>query len=430
MPTFEFTSPEGKTYQVDGPEGATQEQAWGMLQGHLGDQKAPENPIAPYTGSHTLGEKISNFVKNVVSNPPPTVAGMADAVKSARQNSMDVAKGEATPEQVMQLHGAAALGLPAAEAPLARAGRAAVPAATDQIKGAAKSAYDVIREEGRSRPIDPQFAKIISDDLKKSVSQTAARPESGLANSTYSAIDDIAKQKDLGGLYEIRERLGEIKRGAPGREGEAARIAINHLDAETANLHPGNLTAALHAADKNYAIASDVAKLEQRVKDAQMGNTQSGGRIEGNRIRAAVMPMLKRGGAERLEGLGEGNVAAAAQRVTNPGMLARGLQIGGAFDPTHSNLALLGHGLGYLMSPHALAAAPFGFGARAGYDALMRARAAAVSQALRAHAPASMAQPRIAPQPMRGANIQSLLGTSIAAEMAKAQQAAGGILGQ
>lgn len=31
MPVFEFTSPEGKVYEVEGPEGATKEQAWGIL---------------------------------------------------------------------------------------------------------------------------------------------------------------------------------------------------------------------------------------------------------------------------------------------------------------------------------------------------------------------------------------------------------------
>lgn len=36
MPTFDFTSPDGKTYSVDGPDGATPEQAFGILQQHLG----------------------------------------------------------------------------------------------------------------------------------------------------------------------------------------------------------------------------------------------------------------------------------------------------------------------------------------------------------------------------------------------------------
>lgn len=36
MPTFIFTSPEGKDYEVGGPEGATQEQAFSILQSHIG----------------------------------------------------------------------------------------------------------------------------------------------------------------------------------------------------------------------------------------------------------------------------------------------------------------------------------------------------------------------------------------------------------
>ena len=50
MPTFDFTSPDGKTYSVDGPEGATSEQAFQMLQQHLGSsQPATQGgvPIGP-----------------------------------------------------------------------------------------------------------------------------------------------------------------------------------------------------------------------------------------------------------------------------------------------------------------------------------------------------------------------------------------------
>ena len=36
MPTFEFTSPEGKKYRIQGPEGSTKEQAFGILQQQLG----------------------------------------------------------------------------------------------------------------------------------------------------------------------------------------------------------------------------------------------------------------------------------------------------------------------------------------------------------------------------------------------------------
>lgn len=42
MPSFEFTSPDGKKYTVDGPEGATQEQAFAILQKQLASPKNPE----------------------------------------------------------------------------------------------------------------------------------------------------------------------------------------------------------------------------------------------------------------------------------------------------------------------------------------------------------------------------------------------------
>jgi hypothetical protein len=36
MPDFEFTSPEGQRFTVTGPAGSTTEQAWSVLQQHLG----------------------------------------------------------------------------------------------------------------------------------------------------------------------------------------------------------------------------------------------------------------------------------------------------------------------------------------------------------------------------------------------------------
>lgn len=47
MPTFEFTSPEGKTYEVEGPEGSTHEQAFEVLQKQLGAVQKPTEPAAP-----------------------------------------------------------------------------------------------------------------------------------------------------------------------------------------------------------------------------------------------------------------------------------------------------------------------------------------------------------------------------------------------
>lgn len=47
MPTFEFTSPEGVKYSVEGPEGATQEQAFAILQQQLGTPNTEIDPSVP-----------------------------------------------------------------------------------------------------------------------------------------------------------------------------------------------------------------------------------------------------------------------------------------------------------------------------------------------------------------------------------------------
>ena len=47
MPTFEFTSPEGVKYSVDGPEGATAEQAFAVLQQQLGKPNTEIDPSVP-----------------------------------------------------------------------------------------------------------------------------------------------------------------------------------------------------------------------------------------------------------------------------------------------------------------------------------------------------------------------------------------------
>ncbi len=58
MPTFEFTSPEGKTYEVEGPEGATQEQAFGMLQSQIGSSKqSPTTPTPLVAGNIDLNTR-------------------------------------------------------------------------------------------------------------------------------------------------------------------------------------------------------------------------------------------------------------------------------------------------------------------------------------------------------------------------------------
>jgi hypothetical protein len=69
MPTFDFTDPSGKSYSVDGPDGATPEQAFQILQQHLGTPAE-----APKTPSVGVGEDLAKVATNA---PGRVVAGLA-----------------------------------------------------------------------------------------------------------------------------------------------------------------------------------------------------------------------------------------------------------------------------------------------------------------------------------------------------------------
>lgn len=79
MPTFEFTSPEGKTYTVQGPDGATQEQAFQILQSQLG--------AAP--------KKESNLAKSALRLATPASAAAALASEEGRSDLKTAAMGAA-----------------------------------------------------------------------------------------------------------------------------------------------------------------------------------------------------------------------------------------------------------------------------------------------------------------------------------------------
>lgn len=67
MPVFEFTSPEGKKYEITGPEGATQAQAFQILQQQLkggGETPVPGAPSQP-KAPMGLGEVATSAVRNL-----------------------------------------------------------------------------------------------------------------------------------------------------------------------------------------------------------------------------------------------------------------------------------------------------------------------------------------------------------------------------
>jgi uncharacterized protein YbjT (DUF2867 family) len=71
MPTFDFTSPEGKVYSVEGPEGATQAQAFDILGAQIGSP-APKD-AAPQIG---IGEDLGNAAKAAPGRAAASLLGL------------------------------------------------------------------------------------------------------------------------------------------------------------------------------------------------------------------------------------------------------------------------------------------------------------------------------------------------------------------
>jgi len=75
MPTFEFTSPEGKKYTVNGPEGSTKEQAFGILQQKLGasTSAAPSTPATPAPEAPGNISMSANAANKAIAGIPDTI---------------------------------------------------------------------------------------------------------------------------------------------------------------------------------------------------------------------------------------------------------------------------------------------------------------------------------------------------------------------
>lgn len=68
MPTFEFTSPDGKTYEIDGPPGSTKEQAFAVLQNHASAQPK-ESPSVIGDIIHAIPGGLAKGVSAVAGLP-------------------------------------------------------------------------------------------------------------------------------------------------------------------------------------------------------------------------------------------------------------------------------------------------------------------------------------------------------------------------
>lgn len=79
MPTFEFTAPDGKSYEVGAPEGATQAQAFEMLQGQIAAGAAPA--ASQPSGTVSTGRTLNDFGRQLGLTARAALTGPAEAAQ-------------------------------------------------------------------------------------------------------------------------------------------------------------------------------------------------------------------------------------------------------------------------------------------------------------------------------------------------------------
>lgn len=87
MPIFDFRGPDGKTHSIEGPEGATQEQAFQMLQKQLGGQGAPQQSsandyVAANFPKESFGSDVAKSVGSGLEQGTATALGLPGDVAS------------------------------------------------------------------------------------------------------------------------------------------------------------------------------------------------------------------------------------------------------------------------------------------------------------------------------------------------------------
>lgn len=90
MPSFTFTSPQGKSYTVSGPDGATKEQAFQILQQQIGNPSA----VTGSTPANAPAEKSwGDVATQAITNAPSSVGHLVGGIYQAVKHPLDTAKG-------------------------------------------------------------------------------------------------------------------------------------------------------------------------------------------------------------------------------------------------------------------------------------------------------------------------------------------------
>lgn len=250
MPTYEFTSPDGKTYEIQGPEGSTKEQAFGILQGQLGQTKQ----AAPKTSSI---DQIPRDIPAPIGGQPTPAAPQAARQPAPQQSSGFLDSLQGAGETV------AALGTGALAGPI----------------GAARGAFESLTGGKAGTQAGIQQGQKKGGELAERLTYS---PRTAKGQEYTGALGDFFKAAGVEALGGLGGELGAIGQGAKAARpalasgaGKVAQAVKNSPEAYIA----GNAAKALggtakaagsavgRAAGKAIGLDPDALALAQKAKD-------------------------------------------------------------------------------------------------------------------------------------------------------------------
>lgn len=200
MPTFIFTSPDGIKHSVTGPEGATQEQAFQMLQSQLSKAPAAPQAASPPAAAASPMDTAKGYAGAVARGAVGAVTGLADLATTVPYNLTQAALHAAKPEKPARyapsISGAAeeamnAVGVPKAET----TGQKAAQYGTEFLTGGGAG---LVKNVAKGALVN------VGKEAVKDASGKIASPATGLSKITES----MNTQKNK--LYEKAKSSGVV----------------------------------------------------------------------------------------------------------------------------------------------------------------------------------------------------------------------------
>lgn len=221
MPTFEITSPDGRKFRVNGPEGSTQEQALAQVQSQYNAPKADapreDKYIAPHNvimgalkGASDIGTTLLRPVDAVLN-----ATGISDRTNKDRKASMQqFFRENADPESLAFKGGDLAAGI---------AGTAGIGGVLGKAAGAAGASPKVIAalESGGFR-LDPRGAQVTGGAIANTALRAGAGAAGGAAAAGLINPEDAGAGAVIGGALPVGVK-------AAGALGTGVRSAADHI---------------------------------------------------------------------------------------------------------------------------------------------------------------------------------------------------------